>query len=176
MVGRVWDYGAISNDPDHDSALSEIMHLVNVPYGVSHDGWNRESARLFAIDTAMTATRRHMATLTEADRHSINAYLQEARTLVVAGRDSELGFLQAALESHLALAAVGLPRRLWLGAIDALIPSPYRAALVSTRNALSLGTTEAFTDLSKLLRDRLLARLGEGSLLSGPPSTLYLTA
>jgi hypothetical protein len=47
---------------------------------------------------------------------------------------------------------------------------------VSTRNALSLGTTETFADLSKLLRDRLLARLGEGSLLSGPPSTLYLTA
>lgn len=161
---------------DSGSTLTEIMHLVDVDYGVTSEGWNGETARLFAIDTAMTVIRRSIISLSEADRHSIVARLQEARTLVVAGRDSELGFIQAALESHLSLATPGLGRRLWLSAIDALIPSPYRAALVSTKNALAIGATEAFADLSNLLRDRLLARLGEGSLLSEPNPTLYLTA
>lgn len=170
------DYEAIANNPEHDSTLGEIMHLVDMQAGVTHDGWNAETARLFAIDTAMTAIRRNLASLSEPDKHRLLGQLQEARTLVVAGRDNELGYVQAAMESNLALIGPGRQRRLWLTAIDALIPSPYRAALVSTKNALSMGATEALTDLPTLLRDRLLARLGEGSLLGEPTIDLFLTA
>lgn len=175
-VRKVLDHETLNSDPDHDSTLTEIMHLVDMEFGVTNEGWNHETARLFAIDTAMTAIRRNMLVLPETDRQTLAFRLQEARTLVVAGRDGELGFLQAALEAHLSLTDPGRERRIWLTAIDALIPSPYRAALVSTKNALSLATTEALADFSKLLRDRLLARLGEGTLLSDPPTTFFLTA
>lgn len=158
------------------STLSEIMHLVDMESGVTSDGWSPESARLFAIDTAMTALRRNMTALPEAEKQRLVLRLQEARTLVVSGRDSELGFIQTSLEAHLSLATNNRHRRLSLMAIDALIPSPYRAALVTTKSALSLGTTESLADLSNLLRDRLLARLGEGSLLSGRSDDLTLTA
>lgn len=170
------DYGAIANNQEHDSTLGEIMHLVDMKAGVTHDGWNGETARLFAIDTAMTAIRRNLASLSGTDKHRILGHLQEARTLVIGGRDHDLEYVQAAMESNLALIGPGRRRRMWLTAIDALIPSPYRAALVSTKNALSLGTTEALADLSTLLRDRLLARLGEGSLLGEPTSDLFLIA
>lgn len=175
-VREVLEYEVIENDREHDSSLTEIMHLIGLQFGATTDGWNREIARLFAIDTAMTAIRRDMTVLSDTDRHSLVSYLQEARALVVAGRDDELGFLQAAVESRMALIGPGRQRRLWLTAIDALIPSPYRAALVSTKNALSLATAEAFADLSDLLRERLVARLGEGWLLAEPTVTLHLTA
>ena len=172
----VLDYEALNNDPNHDSTLGEIMHLVGMQFGVTAEGWNKESARLFAIDTAVMAIRRNVLALSETARQSLFAKLQEARALVVSGRDAELGFIQAALESFMSLSVPGRERRMWLTAIDALLPSPYRAALVSTKNALSLGTTEALAELSEHLRERLLARLGEGTLLSDPPTDLFLTA
>lgn len=152
------------------------MHLVDVQIGGATEGWNRESARLFALDTAMTAIRRDMTILSPSDSHSLVSYLHEARTLAVAGRDDELGFLQAAVESQMALVSPGSQRRLWLTAVDAMIPSPYRAALVSTKNALSPASAEDFMDMRDLLRERLVARLDEGALLSEPTVTLHLTA
>ncbi len=156
--------------------LTEIMHLVDMRLGVSHEGWTGESARLFAVDTAMTVVRRNIASLPEADRQTILSRLHEARTLVVADRDDELGFIQAALEAQLGVAPVGLQRWMWLIAIDALLPNPFRAALISTRNALAVGATGAFTDLATLLRERLVARLDEGTLVSEAPSNLFLIA
>lgn len=142
------------------------MHLVDMPFGVTGDGWNGESARLFAIDIAMTVIRRNSDILSEPERQLLLGKLQEARTLVVGRRDRELGSIQASLEAQLPLTEPGALRQIRLIAIDSLLPSPYRAALVSTRNALSLVAREAFTDLSGLIRERLLARLGEGSLVS----------
>ena len=92
--GNVLDYEAIENTPGHDPTLTEIMHLVDMPPGITSAGWNDETARLFAIDTAMTSIRRHLAFLSETDKHSLVTRLHEARSLVVAGRDSELGFIQ----------------------------------------------------------------------------------
>lgn len=167
---------ALGTDPDQDSALTEIMLLVDMRFGSMHDGWNRESARLFAIDTAIMFIRRNIDAVSEADRQTLTARLQEARTLVVGDRDSELGFIQAGLESQLVLAKPGRERWVWLAAIDALLPSPFRAALVATRNAVALAAPETFSDLGAQLRGRLIARLGEGSLLAEPTSTLFLTA
>lgn len=163
-------------DPDHDSALIEIMHLVSMRFGASDLGWHRESARLFAIDVAMTVIRRNASSISESDRQALASRLHEARTLVVGDRDAELGFIQSALETRLATSKNPRERRVWLTAIDALLPSPYRAALISTRNALSLGATGTFTDLAAVLRDRLTARLDEGSLTGEPPRDLFLTA
>ncbi|HEX6300519.1 MAG TPA: hypothetical protein VF148_08660 [Acidimicrobiia bacterium] len=169
------DYPGLKNDPDQVTALTEIMHLVDMEPGVTSDGWSRQTARLFAIDTALVAVRRNMALMSEADRQSLVLLLQQARTLVTSRRDDELDFVQAALEAHLSQTAPGRERQVWLTAIDALLPSPYRAALVSTKSALSLGATEALVDLAELLRDRLLSRLREGSLHLEPSSPLDLT-
>lgn len=169
------DFEGGNNVGSQSSVLSEIMHHVDMASGVTAEGWNGETARLFAIDIAMLVLRRNILVLSEVDRQTLSYQLQEARSLVVAGRDSELGFIQAALETHLRLTETFQQRRLWLTAIDALVPSPFRAALIATRNALTLGTTEAVADFSALLRDRLLARLGEGSLHTEGP-TLFLTA
>jgi hypothetical protein len=116
-----------------------------------------------------------MALLSEADRQSIILLLQHARALVTAQRDNELGFVQAALEAHLDRTASGRERQVWLTAIDALIPSPYRAALVATKSALTLGATESLVDLVGLLRDRLLARITEVSLQAESTKPLFLT-
>lgn len=165
-----------TTDPDHDSTLTEIMHLVEMRLGAGATGWHRESARLYAIDVAMTVIRRNASLISETERQNLSARLHEARTLAVGGRDTELGFIQSALETHLATAKNYRERRVWLTAIDALVPSPYRAALISTRNALALGATGTFNDVSAPLRDRLAARLDEGSLTAEPPPSFYLSA
>lgn len=170
------DYEAVGNDRDHGSTLTKILRLVEVVVEVDLAGWNRQTARLYAIDAAMTAIRRDAAILSDADRHNLTSYLQEGRSLAVADRDDELGFLQAAMEARLTLVTPGKRRRLWLTAIDSLIPSPYRAALVSTENTLSLGESETLADLSTLLRDRLLARLGGDSPILEPTAGLQTTA
>lgn len=167
---------AKTNRPGPDPILTEIMHLVDMETGADGAGWNPETARLFAIDTAVTVIRRNFDMLVDADRLSVIGHLGEARTLVVAGRDGELGFLQAALEAHLALEAPGPVRRLWLIAIDALMPNPYRAALVITRGVLGLDADRPIEGLAALLRSRLAARLGEGELLPRSSNHLYLIA
>lgn len=152
------------------------MHLVDMRSGASTVGWNAESARLFALDTAMTVLRRNATVLSEVDRQNLAARLHEARTLVVNQRDPELGYLQASLEANLALTTTGRTRRVWLTAIDALLPDPYQAALVTTRNVVAVCSGGAFTDLAVSLRDRLAARLEEASLLSSEPPHLFQIA
>lgn len=170
------DYEATGNDRDHGSTLTGIMRLLDFAVDLDLSTWNPQTARLFALDAAIATIRRDAAILSDADRHNLTSYLQEAKSLVVAGRDDELGFLQAAMETRLSLIHPGERRQVWLTAIDSLIPSPYRAALVSTENAVSLGTTETLDDLSTLLRNRLSAGSGEGSLLWEPTAQFQITA
>jgi hypothetical protein len=158
------------------SELNEILVLIEMRSSDSADGWHRESARLFAIDTALTVVRRNMATMKDRDRHAVTRHLHEARTLAVAGRDDELDFVLAGLEASLQAADSDRQRRVWLTAMDALLSSPYRAALVSTRNALMFGATDVFADLRGLLRERLIARLDEGNLLADRVIPLILSA
>jgi hypothetical protein len=170
------DYNGFRNQQDRDFTLTEIMHLVDMSPGVTSDGWNAETARLFAIDTAMTVIRRNMTLLADVDRHRLFTQLHEARRLVDAERDEELGAAQAVLEIHLSETARVMERRMWLLAIDALLPCPYRAALITTRNALAPESGELFDDPGILLKDRLIARLGEGTLLTDVSGTTFLTA
>lgn len=172
-AGTVLDHVGPDKDPDRVTSSTEIMHLIDMPSGVTSEGWNRKTARHFALDTAMIAARRNLALLSEADRYSLILLLQQARSLVTAGRDDELDFIQAALQARIAPAGPGRERQVWLVGIDALLPSPYRAALVVTRGALSLGTTETFADLSLLLRERMVVRLAEGSMHQEPAEVGY---
>jgi hypothetical protein len=157
---------------DRYSSLTEITHLVDMPAEVGSDGWSGESARLFALDLAITAIQRNLTALDESERQVLIHGLQQARTLVVGGRDDEIGFLQEIFEARLRLASPD-KRMVLLSALDALIPDPYRAALVSVRDTLDMGGADS--DLADLLRDRLVARLSEGSLVS-QPSPLYQSA
>lgn len=172
---RLLQHEANRSDQEAGSALSDIMHLIDMGAGVHSDGWQRESARLFAIDAAVMVTRRYSSRLSETDRQVVMESLHEARRLVVAGRDVELAFIQSKLESHLATAEPGIVRQIWLVCMDTLLPSPFRAALVVARSAL-LSQTAGWTDISRLLRERLVARLDEGSMLAEPKSTLFLIA
>jgi hypothetical protein len=174
--GKPMNFESGYTGSDRHWVLSEIMHLVDMRLGRSDEGWTGETARLFAIDTAMTIARRHARHLADGEVDHIVARLQEARALVVTNRDDELGYLQAAMECQLGVSSVGPGRKMWLIAIDALIPNPYRAALVSTRSALSLDASATLSDLGRQLRDRLIARLDEGILLDGPAAVLHLTA
>lgn len=155
--------------------LTEIMHLVDMRAGVTGEGWSDETARLFALDTAMTSIKRDLVLLSESRRLTLVGRLQEAKALVVAGRDDELGFVQSALETHLSTAR-GQERSVWATAMDALLPDPYRAALVSTRNALTWNPQVSPDSVLKSIRERLIARLDEGALLSDPPPHLFLIA
>lgn len=170
------DYEAIGNSRDHRSTLTEIMRLLDFAVDLDVSEWNPQTARLFALDAAMATIRRDAAVLSDADRHNLTSYLQEAKGLVVADRDHELGFLQAAMETRLSIISPGERRQVWLTAIDSLIPSPYRAALVSTENAISLGNRGTLASVSTLLRDRLSAGPGEGPLLLQPTAQLQITA
>ena len=172
----VLNHEAIGGYPDREQCLNEIMHTLEMGAGTSTDGWCAESARLFAIDVAVMVVRRQVKLLGENDRQTLMGRLTEARRLVVGDRDYELGFLQAALESQLPILAPGPERRIWLTAIDALVPSPFRAALIVTRGALSQVPKPGVSRLPQVLRERLVARLDEGYLLDEPASTLFLIA
>lgn len=162
-VRKVLDREATGNDRDDWSTLTRIMQLLDSAGHSDPSGWNPKTARLFAIDAAMTAIRRDAAVLSEADQHNLTSCLREAKDLVLSDRDDELGFLQTSIEVQLTLMTPGKRRQLWLTAIDSLIPSPNRAALVSTENAITLGDARAVGDLSTLLRDRLSAGSSAGS-------------
>lgn len=158
-------------DPDRDTSLASIMSLVDMRGATNIDGWNGESARLFAIDLASIMFRRRLILMDVSDQSALIALFNEARRLVVADREDELGAIQYAMEGHLALARTGAERLVWLVAIDSLLPSPFRAALATARTAV-----ETDDDIADYISDRIEARLSEGSMLAMPTSTLFQTA
>lgn len=174
-VRELLDYEAAGNHQDDQSTLTRLRQRLD-PAGLEDpSGWNRQNARLYAIDAASTAIRHEAAALSEADRHNLTSYLQEAKELALSDRDDELGFLQSAMEAQLSLITPGERRQLWLTAIDSLIPSPYRAALVSTENAIFLGGSGIRADLSTLLADRLSVDSDAGSVRLEPTVQLHTT-
>lgn len=130
--------------------------------GRSDVGWSPESARLFSIDVAMLASRRLWSSLDTRERRELSDALQEARRLVVDGHDDELGYLQTALESHLVRSPL---RCVWLTALNALLPSPFRASEATLEAMISLEADKLSQPLRSMLRQRLRARLEEGMLL-----------
>lgn len=125
-------------------------------------GWSPETARLFSIDVAMLALRSLWGYMEVGERRELSDALQEARRLVVDGHDDELGYLQAALESHLIRSPL---REVWITALNALLPSPFRAAEATLQAVPPLNADEKSEPFADMLRQRLRARLGEGMLL-----------
>lgn len=159
-----------------DSTLVEILELVGMELGGSSVGWRPEAARLYAIDVAMGILRRNADVVPEATRLALIARLHEARIWVECQGEVELTSIQADVETLLAPMRNVESRRMCLAAVDALLPSPYRSALVSTRNALLLGATGALGDVATLLRTRLAARLVEASWIVSPTAGMTLAS
>lgn len=156
-------------------SLIEVKQTIEMGFEVIDDGWSVESARLFAIDTAMLAVRNGLNRLTELERQVLIRRLTEARRLVVDERDQELGMIQGEFETSLGQARDSASRAVWLVAINAMLSSPYRAAVTTVAAALS-PQARSNGDLARVLRSRLRARLGEGTLLRQEPSMLFAIA
>lgn len=171
---QVGQWGAV--EPTAGPSLSTIKTSIEMDVEPADIGWGEEPARLFSIDTAMLVLRRNLFQLDELDRQTLHDRLHEARKLVVAGRDAELGFLQNELESYLAHSWSPGSRGIWLTALDALLPSPYRAAEAVVATALAVDRAGTIGELTDQLRQRLRARLSEGYLLAEETSTLFATA
>jgi len=157
-----------------DESLAFVRMAISAGPGTSV-GWDAESARLFAIDTALVVLRVNLARLAELDRQVIANSLNEARRLVVDGRDRELGHIQHRFESRLSHSWSADARSIWLTAINALLPSPFRAAETAVESAYRAGGTDP-DKLAELLADRLRARVGEWSLLTNQRSILFASA
>lgn len=175
MIGlRIGQWGA--GDPLHHDSLSTVKTLIEMDVEAADVGWGEEPARLFSIDTAMLVLRRNVTRLDELDRQALSNRLHEARRLVIAGREGELGFLQNELESYLTHSWSSDARGIWITALNALLPSPYRAAETAVATALEVDRAGSVSDLAEVLRQRLRARLSEGSLLAEETSSLFATA
>lgn len=160
-------------EPVSATSLPNIQRLIDMDVPITDASWEKEPARLFAIDTALLALRRSSAELSELERQALARILQEARRLAIDGRDSELGYLQNELEPYLAQSKT---RWVWLTALNALLPSPFRAAETAVQAVLRLEEPDTGDDIGELLRERLKARLGEGTLMFDEASDLFATA
>lgn len=159
-------------EPVSATSLPNIKRLIDMEVELSDVGWDTEPARLFAIDTALLALRRSATQLSELERQALVGILQEARRLAINGRDGELGYLQNDLEPFLAQST---SRWVWLTALNALLPSPFRAAETAVQ-AVLLEDPDGRDDIGEVLRQRLRARLGEGTLMFEEASDLIATA
>lgn len=164
-----------SGEPEPVSATSlpNIKRLIGMDVEIADVGWDKEPARLFAIDAALLALRRCSTELSEPERQALARILQEARRIAIDGRDSELGYLQNELEPYLAQSK---SRWVWLTALNALLPSPFRAAETAVQAILLLEEPNVGDDIVEALRQRLRARLGEGTLMFEEASDLFATA
>jgi len=156
-------------------SLSEVKKLIEMRSEETDDGWGRESARLFAIDIALLTTRRHIDRLSAADSRLLMIKLNEARRLVVDDRDHDLEWVQGEFEPYLRHAVSTGARPVWLTALNAMLPSPYRAAVAALTAALS-ASADQIDELSAILGQRLRARLGEGALLREESGDLFAIA
>lgn len=170
QVGQ-WGEG----DPTFHDSLAAVKRMIAMEVEPVDVGWSEEPARLFSIDTAMLVLRRNAANLEELERQALSIRLHEARRLVVSQREAELDFIQNELESYLAQTRHAEARYIWLAAMDAMLPSPYRAAEAVVATALKMEGDE-LSDLTEVLQQRLRARLSEGSLMAEQSSTLFATS
>jgi hypothetical protein len=159
-------------EPYRYESLIEVKEMTGMGAEPVDDGWNAESARLFAIDVAMLMYKRDPAAMVELDRIALLGRLGEARRLVVEGKDGDLGYVQNEFEVYLVRAS-NQARSIWLTAINAMIPSPFRAARACVEAAIALSDVG---DLPERIVDRLRARMEEGSLIAQPPAQLLAHA
>ena len=167
-----------AGSPETDPYWEESLAFVRMATGAgveASNGWHQESARLFAIDAALVVLKSSLPQLEELDRQVIVNSLNEARRLVVDDRDGELGHLLYQLETRLTHSWSLGARPIWLTAMNALLPSPYRAAQATVELAYRIVGQDS-DHLAEVLAERLMARVGEGSLLTDRRITVFASA
>lgn len=131
--------------------------------------WDEPYARLFAIDCASIIFRYQMPDLTDAARNLIQRLLHQAMQLVAAGRDNELASIERALMTGLQSAS-HVTRPVWIVALNAVLPDPFRAAVMSAEAALHAfgrAPNPRRDAVAETVRRRVLARTEESALLGG---------
>ena len=123
--------GMMASRYDGLGTISALLEVERYRLG----DWDEPYARLFAIDCASIVFRYHLADLTDPARDLIQRLLHQALQLVRAGRENELASIERALMTGLE-AASRVTRPVWLVALNAVLPDPFRAAVMSTEAAL----------------------------------------
>ena len=155
--------GMMSSRYDGLDCISAILEVERYRIGE----WNEPYARLYAIDCASIVFRYHLPDLTEPARELIQRLLHQALTLVTAGRDNELASIERALMTGLE-AASRVTRSVWLVALNAVLPDPFRAAVMSTEAALHAfgrGANPRRDAVAEAVRRRAFSRTEESALL-----------
>lgn len=154
-------------DLHSEESLSEIKRVVDMDIEPVDLGWGREPARLLSIDAAILSLKRNAAAISEADRHTLCSSLHEARRCVVDGREDQLEYILNTLETHLNVSKPWSEdaKSIWLTAMNALLPDPYRAVRATMHAALRVEPGHSRAGLIEALRQRIRARLDEGILL-----------
>ena len=122
--------GMMSSRYDGLDTISALLEVERYRLGE----WDEPYARLFAIDCASIVFRYHLPDLTDPARDLIQRLLHQALQLVTAGRENELASIERALMTGLE-AASRVTRSVWLVALNAVLPDPFRAAVMSTEAA-----------------------------------------
>lgn len=161
-----------SNQSDGLASIAELLEIERYRVGE----WDETYARLYAIDCASIVYRYHTPDLTEASRDLVQRLLHQTLQLVTAGRENELASIERALMTGLE-AASRVTRAVWLVALNAVLPDPFRAAVMSTEAALlafGRGPNPRRDAVAESVRRRLLSRTEEASLLgvAGPQHRL----
>ncbi len=149
-------------ESDNLDPICELLHTERDVLGT----WDEQWARLFAIDCASIIYRFHVPGMDDAGRDLIHRLLHQARKLTVGERQSELESVERALMAGLR-ASSDQTRAVWLVALNALLPDPYRAARVTVESAI-----DAFGPrpnprreaVMEAMKSRLLSRTEEAAL------------
>jgi len=129
--------------------------------------WDEPYARFYAIDCAMIVFRYHLPDLTDTARDLVQRLLHQTLQLVTAGREDELASIERALMTGLE-AASRVTRSVWLVALNAVLPDPFRAAVMSTEAALHAfgrGPNPRRDAVAEAVRRRVFSRTEEAALL-----------
>jgi hypothetical protein len=155
--------GMMSSRYDGLDTISALLEVERYRLG----DWDEPYARLFAIDCASIVFRYHLPDLTDPARDLIQRLLHQALQLVTAGRENELASIERALMTGLE-AASRVTRSVWLVALNAVLPDPFRAAVMSTEAALyafGRGPNPRRDAVAEAVRRRVFSRTEESALL-----------
>jgi hypothetical protein len=159
-----------STQVDDLGTIADLLEIERFRVGE----WDETYARLYAIDCASIVYRYHTPDLNETARDLVQRLLHEALQLVTAGRDNELASIERALMTGLQSASQ-VTRTVWLAALNAVLPDPFRAAVMSTEAALfafGRGPNPRRDAVAESMRRRLISRTEEASLL-GPAAPTH---
>lgn len=155
--------GMMSSRYDGLDTIAALLEVERYRLG----DWDEPYARLYAIDCASIVFRYHLPDLTDSARDLIQRLLHQALQLVTTGRENELASIERALMTGLE-AASRVTRSVWLVALNAVLPDPFRAAVMSTEaslNAFGRVPNPRRDTVAETVRRRLFARTEEAALL-----------